>query len=109
MRFDRLQWHLGNWRDWMKHDDSGLGFPKASLCFQSGGGASADTFEVLCEEVDTKCALEMNALIDSLTFPYKTAINHVWLKVKHHYPTKDLDYSIALEKLLILAEKRKME
>ena len=109
MTYDRLMWHLGNWRDWMQVDAHKLGYPSRSICMVSGGASGEDEFEIMCDEVDINCAERMNSMIDSLSKPRQTAINHVWLGVKHHYPTQELDYEEALGALLILAEKRKFD
>lgn len=106
MNLDRLEWHLGNWADWMRQDSSHLGYPKRSLMIASGGGTSVDAFEIMCDEVDAKCAEQIDALIDSLRPPQRTAINHQWLKVKHHYPTQEYDLEMAYLSLSEMADKR---
>jgi len=107
MTLERLiDFHLPNWADWMKQPASKLGYPSKSLCMSSGGGSSDDEFEHMCSEVDIKCAQSIDSIIDSLSMPQKTAINHVWLKVKHNYPTHEMDYAEALESIIRLALKR---
>jgi hypothetical protein len=107
MTNDRLEWHLDNWRDWMQRTDSNrLGYPTKSACMSSGGASGEDEFDVMCEECDSRCADILDKIIDSISQPQRTAINHAWLKVAHHYPTQDLDYVEALESISRLADKR---
>lgn len=106
MDMQRLEWHLGNWADYMKAPTHRLGYPSQSMCIASGGESCVDAFEVMCEEVDMQSAQSIDAMIDSLKAPQRTAINHVWLKVKHHYPTQDMDYEDGINALLVLVEKR---
>lgn len=106
MTNDRLMWLLGNWADWMKIPSSNLGYPSRSLMIASGGGSGDCEFEIMCESADTACALAIDSIIDSLTMPQRTAINHQWLKVAHHYPTQILDYDEALDHIMRLCDKR---
>ena len=109
MTDERLAWHLANWADYMRQPSHKLGYPAKSLMIATGGGSSDEEFEIMCDEVDTKCAQSIDSIIDSITSPQRTAINHVWLKVKHHYPTHDLDYVEALEHIKKLAYKRGLQ
>lgn len=106
MNIDRLEWHLSNWVDYMSRPSHKLGYPSRSLCIASGGGSSIDEFEIMCEESDINSAMKLDAMIDSLGNPERVAINHVWLKAKHCYPTQEYDYEMAIISLLSLAEKR---
>jgi len=106
MTEQRLSWHLANWADYMKQDTHKLGYPSKSLMIASGGGSSDDEFEIMCDEVDTKCAQALDSIIDSITKPQRTAINHVWLKVEHHYPTQEMDIAEAYENITRLCAKR---
>jgi len=109
MTRDRLEWYLENW-SLMSKSTSGLklGYPSKSLMLSSGGASCDEEFEIMCEEVDMQCAEKMDGMIDSISMPQRTAINHVWLQVPHCYPTQDLDYEEAIGSLLILAIKRKL-
>ncbi len=106
---ERLDWHLENWQRYCKAgEDLQLGYPSKSLVMLSGGASCAEEFDIMCEEVDIHCAEKMDAIIDSLSKPQQTAINHVWLQVSHHYPTQELDYVEAIERLHLLVIKRKL-
>jgi hypothetical protein len=106
MTNEDLMRHLANWADYMKQPTHKLGYPSQSLCMNGGGGSSDDEFEILCDEVDTRCAKIMDGIIDSISMPQRVAVNHVWLHVNHFYPTQDLDYEEALERINRLADKR---
>jgi len=104
----RLMWHLENWVEWMTNNASGhrLGYPTHSLMIASGGSANSEAFELMCDESDITCAKAIDGIIDSITLPQRTAINHAWLKVKHHYPTHELDLLEAYENIIRLCNKR---
>ena len=106
MTQDRLEWHLENWATWMKRSFNRLGYPSKSLCFSSGGSSGADEFEVMCEDSDTRSASIVDKVIDSISMPQRTAINHHWLQVKHHYPTQSLDLEEAYEAIIKILIKR---
>ena len=106
MTVDRLEWLLGNWADYMKQPSHKLGYPSKSLCMSSGGASGEDEFDIMCDEVDTKCAQAIDSIIDSLSMPQRTAINHVWLNVTHHYPSQELDLVEAQESMIRLCVKR---
>jgi lambda family phage tail tape measure protein len=79
----------------------------AGTIVPNGGGSSgADEFEVMCISADKSSAKSMDGIIDSLSKPQQTAINHQWLQVKHHYPTHELDIAEAYEKIISLSLKR---
>lgn len=106
MNLQRLEWHLENWADYMKRDSNKLGYPQRSLCIAGGGGSVRDAFDIMCDEADIVSAKAMDSIIDSISKPQRAAINHVWLKVGHHYPTQELDYDEALTAIIRLANKR---
>jgi hypothetical protein len=108
MNLDRLEWHLGNWADWMRQDSSHLGYPKRSLMIASGGGTSVDAFEIMCDEVDTKCAEQLDALIDSLPPNQRCAINHKWLSAVYRMRDMDRAYELAIDNLMAMADRRGM-
>ena len=107
MTLDRLEWLLDNWSKWMKSSDTNrLGYPSKSLCMSSGGASGEDEFDIMCESADVRCAQSIDSIIDSLSMPQRTAINHVWLNVTHHYPTHELDLLEAQESMIRLCVKR---
>ena len=106
MTLDRLEWLLENWVDWMRRDTHKLGYPAKSLMIASGGASGIDEFECMCDEADSKAASMLDAIIDSISMPQRTAINHQWLKVSHHYPTQELDLEYAYTAIIKIADKR---
>lgn len=113
MTLSRLYWYLENWRDYYKTNDVAremqLGYPKESLMLQSGGASSVDAFDEMCDAMEVQLAITFDALIDSLKFPHRDAIHHQWLGNAKCWPTHEMDYSDALDRLMRLAEKRGME
>lgn len=108
MDIQRLEWHLQNWADWMRRPSNRLGYPTHSLCIASGGGSTVDAFEIMCEEVDAKCARAMDAMIDSLPPNQAMAINHKWLASVYRMRDMETAYEMALDNLLTMAERRGM-
>lgn len=106
MTLDRLEWLLENWVDWMRRDTHKLGYPAKSLMIASGGGSSTEEFEIMCDDADAHAASMLDAIIDSISMPQRTAINHQWLKVAHHYPTNDLDLDEAYTAIIKIADRR---
>lgn len=106
MTNEDLMRHMANWADYMKQPTHKLGYPSKSLCISSGGGSSDEEFNILCDEVDIRCAQIMEGIIDSISLPQRVAVNHVWLQVKHCYPTQELDLNEAYANINRLAEKR---
>lgn len=106
MTNDRLMWLLANWADWMRVPSHKLGYPSQSMCMSSGGASGADEFDNMCDDADVACAISLDGIIDSISHPQRTAVNHVWLKVAHHYPTQILDYDEALSSIIKLCDKR---
>ncbi len=106
MTNEDLMRHMANWADYMKVPTHRLGYPSKSLCISSGGASGEDEFDIMCEEVDIRCAQIMDGIIDSISMPQRVAVNHVWLHVKHCYPTQILDLEEAYENISKLADKR---
>jgi hypothetical protein len=51
----------------------------------------------------------MDGIIDSISLPQRTAINHHWLGVKHCYPTQILDIEEAYQNIKKLCDKRGLQ
>jgi hypothetical protein len=109
MTNEDLMRHMANWADYMKVPTHKLGYPSQSLCMSTGGGSSDDEFEHMCNEVDIHCAKIMDGIIDSISLPQRTAINHHWLGVKHCYPTQILDIEEAYQNIKKLCDKRGLQ
>ena len=104
MNRDRLDWHLDNWAKYMQ---GGLDLgARISSLYGSGGVSGEDEFDVMCEKADKVSARAFDGCVESLPRPQRTAINHVWLGSSFCWPTHELDYEMAIENLVRLAEKR---
>lgn len=75
----RADWHLDNWRDWMRMDRYGNGFPKSSHIFASGGISGEDAFDCMVESADKQTAKLADAVISDLEPRYQCAIHNVYL------------------------------
>lgn len=78
----RADWHLENWRRWMKSCEVGKGYPRRSAALASGGSAGGEEFDCMCEEADRHAAKVSDSVIDSLKLldqRYPLAIWNVYL------------------------------
>ena len=106
MELMRLEWHLENWRDYMRTPSHKLGYPSKSLCISSGNGSAIESFEIECEKVDLQCAITMEAMIDSLPREQSCAINHKWLHAVYALRNIEHAYEMAIDNLMVMADKR---
>jgi hypothetical protein len=112
MIIERIEWHLDNWVKSMQSDDHGLGFPSKSLVMLGGVNEGinravwGNEFDSMCDSADSHSANTMNGIIDSLSKPQKTAIEHKWLHIKLHYPSHESDLEEAYNIIGKLADKR---
>lgn len=91
----RLEWHLLNWRDYMRTGGTrGLGAP-TSACGFVGGGYNND-FDSMCLEADSVAAKIMDALILSLTPVQQAAVNHKYLRAVYRFPRGNLESEFLL-------------
>lgn len=113
MTLERLYQCLEEWQEYYKHSnvetEFSLGYPRESLVIQCGGSSSPDTFDHMCDEIDSAVVRHMDSMVDSLNFPQRDAIRHSWLGESKCWPTHELDYDEALFNLLKLADKRGLE
>ena len=73
----RLEWHFRNWSLWMRKDAVTDGAPnKAAGCI---GGGYSRTFDEMVEAADTRCAMILDALVNSLSHIERAAIYHKYL------------------------------
>ena len=84
----RLEFHLDNWRRYMRSDVPVDGYPGRSAgCL--GGGLSA-TFDELVDAADARCARAVDALMQGLGNSERAAINHVYLYAVFRFPRSNL-------------------
>lgn len=85
----RLEFHLDNWRRYMRSGVGVDGLPGRSVVCQ-GGGISA-TFDELVDAADMRCAQAVDALMLGLADAERAAINHVYLYAVFRFPRNNLD------------------
>lgn len=79
----RLDFHLDNWKRWMKSDVITDGLPnRGAGCI--GGGYSRDVDDML-STLDIRCAMATDALIRDLTAPQQAAIHHAYLRAAYRF------------------------
>lgn len=98
----RLDWHLQNWRAWMRSGSvqQQLGAPDHSAGFVAGG-YSTDSDSMLrgCDRVSARA---MDAMISSLTVAQSAAVNHQYLAAVYRFPRSSFEetFADACERLL---------
>ena len=99
-RLERLDWHLHNWRDWMRSGEHIQGY-KHTAAGCVGGGHIGD-FDDMVAKVDRKTAAIMDTLINDLPPTQACAVHHRWLHSVWGFPRDNFDelYSAACESLL---------
>lgn len=71
----RLDWHLDNWARYMREQDVEELECKIVDVYQSG---SAD-FDTMCDHMERRCAITMEALVTDLPLPQRIAVHHFHL------------------------------
>lgn len=69
---DRVEWHIENWRRWMRSGKEVDGFEHRA-CGMSDGGTSKG-FDEMVEAEDRRCAKIVDAILDNLPPPQRIAI-----------------------------------
>lgn len=88
---ERVDWHLENWAGWMHARDTHQDFPPKSPGLMGGGGESVETFEIMCDSEDTKCAEIVDSIIDGLPIHERMALEHVHLAAVFRYKRMDME------------------
>jgi hypothetical protein len=84
MSVARLEFHLENWKRWMKHDNVTDGYPgKAAGCV---GGGYSQSFDEMVDREDVRCARIVDALVASLSPVERAAINKRYLYAVYRFP-----------------------
>ncbi len=97
MTRDRVEWHLGNWGQWMAGGNRGSGYS-----FQTPGMVSGNSqsFEDLAESADRFAAIATDACIAALESRQQAAIHHIYLDaVWVHQTPVDWAYDSAVDRL----------
>lgn len=95
--------YMDAWARSMRHEDSGLGYPKKSIMMSSGGNYTS--FEDMIEESDGKVIETIDAVIGSLDQDQRDAVWARWLNTKKpmYY---ELKLSHAIDNLLTIVGRR---
>lgn len=84
----RLEFHLDNWRRFMRSDVIVDGYPgRTPGCVAGGISAS---FDELVDSADRRCAEAVDALMLGLNPAERVAINHVYLSAVFRFPRHNL-------------------
>ncbi len=79
----RLEFHMDNWRRYMRHDVVADGAPgRASGCI---GGGYSQSFDDMVDASDKRCALIVDALVSSLKPAEQAAVFHHYLYAVFRY------------------------
>ena len=79
----RLEWHFDNWRRYMRKEDVTDGYPgKAAGCV---GGGYSQSFDDMVDAADIRCAMIVDALVNSLTPIERAAVYHKYLYAVFRY------------------------
>lgn len=73
---ERLDWLLDNWAAWMRGGRYARGLPTKSPGLRTQSG---NDFEGMVADVDVRLARAIDAIIDSLPMPERTAVHHAKL------------------------------
>jgi hypothetical protein len=103
MEREMLMEYMDAWARSMRHEDSGLGYPKKSIMMSSGGNYTS--FEDMIEESDGKVIETIDAVISSLDQDQRDAVWARWLNTKKpmYY---ELKLSHAIDNLLTIVGRR---
>ena len=69
---ERIDWHLDNWRRWMRSGKEVDGFASRSSGMSDGGTSKG--FDEMAESEDRRCAKIVDAILDNLPAPQRIAI-----------------------------------
>ena len=69
---DRVEWHLDNWRRWMRSGQEVEGYARAAMGCSDGGTSKG--FDEMVESEDRRCAKIVDAILTNLPAPHRMAI-----------------------------------
>lgn len=79
----RVEWHLDNWRRWMRNPELRLEYPSKAAGFIAGGYYTRiEDWEADC---DRWCAETINTLIQSLSPAEEAAVHHRYLNAVYRF------------------------
>jgi hypothetical protein len=96
--FDRVDRYLLIWAAWYRHCQPRIGYPGASLGFETGGITCYDDLEHECDEYAGRT---VNALIDDLPPAQGCAVRRIYLGEPWRFPRYNMTmmYELARERI----------
>lgn len=94
-----VDWHLRNWRDWMRRDSLHLGYPSKSAGLHTGGISGPDAFDHLCESADEHAAIVINGVIDDLVPAESAAVHYIYLHAVYRVRDFEAQFENAIGKI----------
>ena len=73
----KVKEYLTEWAEWMKADNTKLGYPSKSLMLSSGGASTS--FEDMCEVLDNTISKAIDAILEGVTISQRLAVHHYHL------------------------------
>lgn len=98
---ERVEWHLDNWRRWMRSGQEVDGYGESTGV--SGGGASQH-FDDMVEASDRRCAEIVNTVIEDLPGTQQASIHHAYLAAVYRFGRHDYPAMLSAAKLKISAQ-----
>lgn len=88
----RLEFHLDNWRRWMRKDSVTDGYSRtAAGCI---GGGYSQSFDDMVDAEDIRCARILDALVNSLEPIERAAIYHRYLYAVFRHGRDQMDAAL---------------
>jgi DNA-directed RNA polymerase specialized sigma24 family protein len=109
MTEEDLSRHLETWRDWCRRPDLGLGYPSTATGIRYKAG---DDFDSMVDWLDDRVALAVDASVDDLPPPERTAVRCTLLDgVKYWAYAERIEYVYerAREALKVALNKKGIE
>ena len=73
----KVKEYLTEWAEWMKADNTKLGYPSKSLMLSSGGASTS--FDDMCEVLDNTISKAIDAILEGVTISQRLAVHHYHL------------------------------
>jgi hypothetical protein len=80
----RLEWHLLNWKRWMRGDVVTDGYPSSSSGFIAGG--YSQSFDDMADASDSFCAEAVNSIINGLPPMQQMAVRNAYHIAVFRFP-----------------------
>lgn len=96
----KVKEYLNGWAEWMRSDNTKLGYPSKALMLSSGGASTS--FEDMCEVLDSTISKAIDAILEGVTISQRLAVHHyhlgaVWRSSRSHMLDNYADALMAIE------------